>query len=790
MSSSKPKDVSPPQNDFARPIPIQDIITKLNKLFDRLSEAKSKGKKTIVPQAGEDGKNDGDKSKNDTEDESKKGGGGEMDMHNQLDKVCKELNYMISAFKKLESFEADISEPLKTLEGNVDDILTDLDQAATTESVKRLIERNLKVLRSNITKVKIQIPLQHQVSGTTPEARRYLQTTVASKEVGYLPNPYEADGIFESDFFLKEFQDRYKGLNERLKLCLLCFAIFPENAEVKKRLLRFWWVGERLPEKANFVNETVQEFVKMGFIEPVAKKSRLEATSYKMHPIIRSFIIRLAKKANFFDYDSKGNPTMEISASKKSCLIKSEGTTSWFSKNVPPAQPDDPKQKQGQKEEQQPKSMVNQKKGKKQEQKEEEQRIQLEKQKIKNLEEQQTLFNVSKQFPDLPVELFSKMRNIGVLYLGRWESTAERHMEVEDTKFLTGLNNMKKLRFFSLQGISGISKLPKSLCKLNNLRVLDLRACHNLEELPKGIGSLSMLTYLDLSECYLLDNMPKQLSQLSKLKVLKGFVIRKNGSCTLDNLTALGNLEKLSINVNNDDFSLSDAGDAFSKFSALKKLKVAWGAGGEGAPKSKNGKPEKSSDKSGDHKKQESDGAAKSGATMVLQKLKMPWEACGEGSSKSITENKVTVAAATSGEVVKTQGENRDARKEGSDATKPEDKKDEKRKKTDMKLVKLDLRCFPERNPPKWVVPKNLTQLESLYIRGGGLSNLGEGWMDCNSVKTLRLKYLTDIKTNWKELQKQFPNLDYLEKVNCPQITFCPCDASGVWMKQPPKNKG
>ncbi|XWS49483.1 hypothetical protein CRYUN_Cryun12cG0007400 [Craigia yunnanensis] len=848
MSSSKPKDGSPPQDHPSEPIPILYITGRLDALLIKLSKAKS-----IVPQVQEDGKKDVDNSRTDADDESKKGG--EMDMYNQLDKACKELNYMISAFKKLEDFEADISEPLKTLEDNVNDIVTDLGQPSAV-SVKQLIERNLKVLRSNITKVKIQIPLQHQVSGTVSKARGYLQTTVASKEVGYLPNPYEAKEIFKSGSFVKEFRDHYEALDNRQKLCLLCFAIFPENAEVKKRLLRFWWVGERLkPVPASdtdtvekgFVNKSLRKFEEMGFIEPVTKKSRSQATSYKMHPIIRSFIIKLAKEANFFDYDSKGNPTMDISASKKSCLVKSKGTSSWFSKHV--SQPD-PKQqpksldnqqkenKQGQKEKEQPKSLDNQHKEKKQGQEEEEQqqknldnqqkkkkqrqdekeRIRQEEQKLKNLDEMQTLFNVSKQFPDLPMELFSKMRNICVLYLGKWESTAERHMEVENSEFLTGLKNMKKLRFFSLQGISGISKLTVSLCKLTNLRILDLRACHNLEELPRGIGSLKQLTDLDLSECYLLDNMPKQLSQLSKLKVLKGFVISKNSSCTLENLAALHKLEKLSINVNSDEFSIIEEGCVFFKFMALQKLKIAWGAGGEGAAKPTNGNKvnngtkstrkdngekkgngnqESSADKSKDQKKQESDTTAKSGATMAHWKLKIPWGACREGSSKSIVEIKGTAAAEKSGEAVKTQDENRDAKKQGSDAAKPGPtksvyKKDEKTQESSLKLVKLDLQCFPKREPPSWLVPKNLTRLRRLYIRGGELSNLGESSMPANKekweVETLRLKFLTDFKTNWKELQTQFPKLKYLEKVKCPQITFCPCDANGVWMlKQPGK---
>lgn len=728
MSSSSNSKDSPDKR-----LPIKKITDKLTELLTNLSKAKKhleapkeiKGQDIAEPQKDSDDH------------------GIQMDMHNQLDKVCKELRYIINAFNKLDTFEADISKPLDTLDSNVKDIQTDLKEATLTDSVKQQIKRNLKVLRGNITKVKIQIPLQHQVSATASDASRYLQTTTASKEVGHLPTPYEAREIFETSTlsngggsFAKEFQDRYTGLEPKLKLCLLCFAIFPEEAEVKKRLLRFWWSGERLrpgpgeKEEKEFVDKTLEKFVEMDLIEPVAKKNKSPATSYKMHPIIRALIIKFAKEANFFDYDPKGKPTMIISASKKSCLAKSEGTTPWFSKNFS-----------------QPKTMsstdnlkqnLSKKEQKQKEQKDDEQRIQnAEKKRQKNLEELQTLFNVSKQFPDLPVELFSMMRKIGVLYLGKWEGTAERHIELENTEFLTGLKNMKKLRFFSLQGISGIQKLPESLGKVSNLRILDLRACHALEELPKEIGSLKMLTHLDLSECYLLDNMPKQLSHLSELKVLKGFVISKNSPCKLDKLAALSNLEKLSINVNDDDFSINEKEVVFFKFNALKKLKIAWGAGVEGA---------KSTNIGSNGSKRETTKAATNPKpaghiTQTLQMLKNP---CG--GTKTVPNQTEKLP-----------------------------------QEVGMKLEKLDLQCFPEREAPEWLVPENLKCLTRLYIRGGEFGNLPAN-KEWEVVKILRLKFLTNIKTNWKELRIQFPKLEYLEKANCPQITFCPCDANGVWL--------
>ncbi|KAK8532862.1 hypothetical protein V6N13_145293 [Hibiscus sabdariffa] len=229
-------------------------------------------------------------------------------------------------------------------------------------------------------------------------------TLSIQQKIRGLPTPYKADGIFESATFLKEFEDHYSDLDVRHKLCLLCFAIFPENVVVKKRLLRFWWEGEKLhletkeekKEKEKLMSETkgkwwvnkiLEKFVEMGFVEPVTKRNR--------------------------------------------------------SQDVPA-----PIAKEGEKEK--------------------------EKEIVKYPENLQTVFNVSEKFPHLFKELFSKMKNIGVLYMGRWEPTVERHiMEKEKMEFLAGLENLRRLRFFSLQGIFGISKLPESPSKLNNLRFLD-----------------------------------------------------------------------------------------------------------------------------------------------------------------------------------------------------------------------------------------------------------------------------------------------------------------------------
>ncbi|XVF52113.1 hypothetical protein PTKIN_Ptkin04bG0238700 [Pterospermum kingtungense] len=787
------------------PFPIQNIIERLTKLRDSLvEEAETNSPDQQITAATDAAANnqttanepDGSNGAGDVRQENQQEGVAEEkttdDQSNQrkevaheLGKLCKELQYLISSFEKLQKFETNLSEPLKTLEANVNDILKDLCFVKDGELPKQ-VPLNLRVLRNNITRVKIQIPLQHQTANTSSEANQSLQTTVATREAEDLPHLYDED-VFESSYYFKEMVEKYKQLGDMEKLCLLCFAIFPENVEIKKRLLRFWWVGENLfpnPKvELDLINETLDKFVKMGFVEAVKKKNKLQPRSYKMNPIVRSCLIKFAKVEGFFDYDLEGKPTMDFSSCKKSCMVKSGGApVPWFSKYLK-----DP-------------LMLTKKK----------ERLSADLVKLqmlfnfpdedtlykasKQFHELQTLFNISKQFPALPKEWFSKMTDLNVLYLGKWETTTGRHIEVEDVEFLKGLKYMKKLRLLSLQGISGIPKLPSALCKLENLRILDLRACHSLEKLPDRIGSLKKLTYLDFSECYLVDDMPKQLNRLEKLEVLKGFVIGEGkDSCTLKDLSGLKNLRKLSVSVNTTEFNIDEAEEALENFKKLEKLKIAWGSGGLTRKDSMQDSSKQLSDQSNTsvgQSKSKSKASAKAAKPQSEKEKKLKDNRNNiaddhKGDDKNQKERNKRRDVGETKQVTGTTGSQGPGI--GSAARvilftkKLKGGKKAKNHEGLGKLVKLDLQCFPRSKPPDWLVPTKMTGLTNLCIRGGKLGHLIQEDEEKWEVKTLRLKFLVEFKMNWKEMQERFPKLEYLENVRCPRITFCPCDANGVW---------
>ncbi|KAK1581687.1 hypothetical protein Q3G72_008077 [Acer saccharum] len=678
---------------------IQGLIETISNLHNNLSEAK-----LFFPAASIQENHQNKEEKNENERSTNSSNNHNSDCFQEInprEKLCNDLNYMKSALTKLKVFEDDLGKPIETLKCSIENILQTQESNGSIQTEQ--IQPKLREIRKELFNLKIKISSLHIISSTKSDANRYLPKSIGSNPYNAtddLPNLHKGNQFRQSSFF-KEFQVMFENLHIRLQLCLLCFAVFPEDAVIKKRLLVHWWNGERLLDEEKTVedsaHEILEDFVMKGFIKPVNRKYRKVANSFKMHTFVRSAVIMLAKEAGFFDYNPEGNPTSNFFPCNRACLVNAQ----WLETEK------------------------------------------LDKLKTENLDKLKTLFNVSNQFPDFTLEWFSKMKHLRVLYLGRWQQSSGKnhHIEVESTEFLKGLKCMEDLRLLSLHGISGIRELPSSISKLRSLRILDLRACHNLENLPKQVGSLKMLTNLDISECYLLDYMPKELLSLSELQVLKGFVITdaKHGSfCTLADLAGLKKLKKLSINVNSEDFSLEELSITLRKFEELLKLKVAWGGESLQAKPDKNSKEvrgearnngdegdikkkEKSAVKSTNQEKntegqEQDDGAIRPNKADDSEKNKKPKG--GPAKAGIIKRSKTMLKRSTTFEQAN-QG-------------------------FPKKLEKLDLQCFPHETLPSSLSPENMKRLQKLYIRGGRLNSLGkveeghEKWAVEWSVASLR----------------------------------------------------
>ncbi|KAK9068904.1 hypothetical protein SSX86_013020 [Deinandra increscens subsp. villosa] len=638
--------------------------------------------------------------------------------------------------------------------------------------------KELKYLKKTVTKLKLQIP-----AGYRTYDESYKQTNAENKAISKLLKkmPRFHDKLFHRSPFCKAIQLRFNNLESHLKLCLLCFSVFPENAIISRRSMVYWWIGEGLTPceddleggstAEDSANEYFQKLIDMEFIEPVSRSYRRYVAFCKMHPLVRAALVMIADKINFFDFDEYGNPKDfgkfdEIGSPEDLPLFYPLDEPREFfyffnEKQEPIPEPiqffdseRNPYQfaAMNQVSSQSPSQSLVDRNGEPINKTRKYYFYSRKKiiTKSYNLclmgsglsegitwEKLHMLFNVGDIFLEFKPEWFLRMKNINVLFLGRWKSSAAHYIAVDEFEFEKSLDNMNHLRFFSLQGVSRIPRLPDSISRLTSLLILDLRACEHLEVIPETIGSLKCLTHLDISECYRLMKMPKDISCLKSLQVLKGFVVFETPGqdvCTLKDLNKLRKLRKLNIFAHMKDFPKESHLEDLENLETLRKLTILWGSNIIDPFKIINSKKKHN---------------------LVSKFVKL------------ITKKK--------------RGQGSTSR--GSNST------------LGAQLEKLDLKCFPHvHKAPEWLKPGNLKGLKKLYIRGGGFSDLGQYQDDFQwdehspvlpietwDVEVLRLKYLEELDMEWGELQSLFPKLISLEKVKCPRLTLFPCNEHGVW---------
>ncbi|KAJ4745426.1 RNI-like superfamily protein [Rhynchospora pubera] len=519
-----------------------------------------------------------------------------------------------------------------------------------------------------------------------------------------------------------EFLECMKSLNPQLRNCLYSLGVFPENYQLKKRLVIYWWMGLGLvPFGENRRRTTEQlgeiffsDLVDKGFLLPVIRDHNLEVDRFTIKHTIHSQL---------------------ISACKKKELIKDQLNTErpgvWHIYGG-----DD-----------------------------------------YNLK---ALVNLGEMY--LNSEEITKKLDMHVLQLGRWryiepekhdkderaeseKTKSKDHIEVDKTDFLGEMG--KNVTYLSLRGISRIEEIHESIGKLENLIILDLRACHNLEKLPqkprstpiqklKGLFSqerwFKKLTHLDITGCYLLDHMPKWICELSNLEVLKGFVVgsgeNKSHPCRLQDLSQLEKIRKLSIRITNSSL-VTDNFSGLKNLERLRILTITWGEAEASVGNKEFGKSETSRGNEVPKKAEASGGNKESGQT----KSSGGNEKFGQPESKG------------------------DNKKFGKAKSKKNNDTNQTYYDFPDNLEKLDIRCYPEADAAKLRNPAGgLENLKKLYIRGGNLTKIGytAGW----KVEILRLRFLKKLEIDWYKLGNSFSNLKCVEYVDCDALKNFPKNKS------------
>ncbi|PIA24909.1 hypothetical protein AQUCO_14800006v1 [Aquilegia coerulea] len=403
----------------------------------------------------------------------------QVQLHEQFKKIEKELRDAGEVFPRVKNWENFVTNKFDSIEQDLEDMLDECKDLNEFETKFQSILKKVEEITTMNSEIQLHsIPSGNLDSSQTP------QSMSNAKNVSVDWQRLRIEESILENTVMANLQVSYDILEPQLKLCLLCFSIFPDNSEIKKRPVIYWWIGEGIvthtrDTTAEEVGEGIfTELTEKGMIEPVYKNKSPMVTSYLMHPWIRLMVVSVAKKARFFDFDDAGKPMADCPISRRACLVLPTDTHFQLSGERQPI----------------------------------------------------TLFNVNQEYLHVNLGWFSKQKKLVVLQLGRWQNSDLHHIEVDSAEFLKGLEEQIQLKYLSLCGISRITQLPDSIAKLTNLKILDLRACHNLEELPSTIKAMKKLSHLDVSECYLLENMPKGLGLLSNLEVLKGFVIGNSRS--------------------------------------------------------------------------------------------------------------------------------------------------------------------------------------------------------------------------------------------------------------------
>ncbi|KAL4632006.1 hypothetical protein ACB092_04G021000 [Castanea dentata] len=350
-------------------------------------------------------------------------------MCNQFDKLNKDLNQIRDDFRCLQDL---VKKPIKNFEQGITEIVKKLEQTTSGSFTTKQVRDMLSSLENHVMKLRFHIPsLPSDMASTSSDVRRYTWKKLSNSEVDEkLPILHINHKFLRSSVFT-ELQEAFEELNTKLKHCLLCFAVVPENEVVKRRLLIDWWVGERLvdsPATEDVADEIIIELMAKGFIEPVKQRRKLVADS-------RLFLLKA----------EDGSSDQILSSSR----------------NFDP-------------------------------------------------EKLQTLFNFNEPFPDWRLESllkenkdnivdwFSKMKNVNVLYLGRWQSSdgiPKRIAHLSKLEVLKGflIGNLKSGgRSCTLEDLIGLERL-------SNLSINTSSRDFPTEEELRALSKLKVLRKLGIA---------------------------------------------------------------------------------------------------------------------------------------------------------------------------------------------------------------------------------------------------------------------------------------------------
>lgn len=140
------------------------------------------------------------------------------------------------------------------------------------------------------------------------------------------------------------------------------------------------------------------------------------------------------------------------------------------------------------------------------------------------------------------------------------------------------MGNLRHIRFLDLSHTS-IRVLPESICSLYNLQTLVLINCKNLHALPGDTNHLVNLRHLNLTGCGQLISMPPDIGKLTSLQRLHRIVAGKGIGCGIGELKNMNELRAtLCIDTVGDVPNITEAKEAnLKKKQYINELVLRWG---------------------------------------------------------------------------------------------------------------------------------------------------------------------------------------------------------------------
>ncbi|GMN36540.1 hypothetical protein TIFTF001_006100 [Ficus carica] len=323
---------------------------------------------------------------------------------------------------------------------------------------------------------------------------------------------------------MDSLQFSYDDLPTRLKQCLLCFSVYPEDFEIKAEKLIHWWIGEGLVQgkgsksASEIGHEYLSELIKRCLVEVVQQRS-YDGKVYtcKMHDMVRELIITNAKDEEICDFDSQGSQTPKPGS-------RWLGFIEELHKNAS----------------------------------------------SKDLSKLRALV-VLKSSNDVNFKCFGMLRSLRVL---DFSNIKLREISMDD--LFDWISYLKRLASLNLSGVQSLEMVPSSIQKLRNLQLLILTGCDKLTRLHPSITTLKKLIVLDIGFCPL-EYVPHGVSKFSHLQELTGFKVlnqSKRHCCQLLELKELTQLRLLRISISDETEILESEMDVLAELKNLKVLAI------------------------------------------------------------------------------------------------------------------------------------------------------------------------------------------------------------------------